>query len=121
MISVLIVEDDLSLQRLYEMMLKTFGFKVLAKASNGKDAIDVFMSLDNKPDVILMDHRMPVKNGIDTTIEILKCNSHSKIIFVSADKSIKKEALSIGAARFIEKPFSVTKLHEEINKVVQNS
>ncbi len=120
MISVLIVEDDLSLQRLYEMMLKTFGFNVLAKASNGKDAIDVFISLDIKPDVILMDHRMPVKNGIDTTIEILKCNSHSKIIFVSADKSIKKEALSIGASRFIEKPFSVTKLHEEINKVVQN-
>ncbi|MHA1193933.1 MAG: response regulator [Promethearchaeota archaeon] len=121
MISVLIVEDDLSLQRLYELMLITFGFKVLAKASNGKEAIDVFLSLDNKPDIILMDHRMPVKNGIDTTIEILKCNPHSKIIFVSADKSIKREALSIGAVRFIEKPFSVTKLHEEINKVVQNA
>ena len=121
MISVLIVEDDFSLQHLYEMMLKTFGFKVLAKASNGKEAIDVFTSLENKPDVILMDHRMPVKNGIDITKEILRCNSHSKVIIISADKSIKKEVLSIGAVLFIEKPFSVNRLHEEINKIVQNS
>ena len=121
MISVLIVEDDLSLQHLYGLMLNTFGFKVLAKVSNGKEAIDVFLSLDNKPDVILMDHRMPVKNGIDTTKEILSFNSHSKVIFISADKSIKKEALSIGAALFIEKPFSVNQLHEEITKIVPHS
>jgi response regulator of citrate/malate metabolism len=121
MISVLIVEDDLSLQHLYELMLKTFGFKVLAKASNGKEAMDVFLSLENKPDVILMDHRMPVKNGLDTTIEILRCNSHSKIIIISADRSIKKKALSIGAVHFIEKPFSVEKLREEINRIVQAS
>ena len=119
MISVLIVEDDLSLLHLYEMMLKTFGFKVIAKASNGKEAMDIFLSLDNKPDVILMDHRMPVKNGLDTLVEILSCNSHSKIIIISADKSIKKKALSIGAVRFIEKPFSVDTLREEINKIVQ--
>jgi len=121
MISVLIVEDDLSLQHLYEMMLKTFGFNVIAKASNGKEAIDVFLSLDIEPDVILMDHRMPVKNGIDTTIEILKRNSHTKIIFISADKSVKKQALSIGAVSFIEKPFSVNRLQDEITNVVHSS
>jgi len=121
MISVLIVEDDLSLQHLYELMLKTFGFKILGKASNGMEAIDVFQSLDNKPDVILMDHRMPIKNGIDTTKEILNFNSHSKIIFISADKSVKKEALSIGAIHFIEKPFSVKELHDEIIKILQTS
>lgn len=121
MISVLIVEDDLSLQHLYELMLKTFGFKILAKASNGKEAIDVFKSLINKPDVILMDHRMPIKNGIDTTKEILKFNINSKIIFISADKSVKNEALSVGAIHFIEKPFSVHELHDEIKKVVQSS
>jgi len=118
MISVLIVEDDLSLQYLYEMMLKAFGFKVIVKISYGKEAIDVFISLNNKPNIILMDHRMPVKNGIDTTKEILDSNSRSKIIFISADKSIKKEDLSISAVHFIEKPFSVNKLFEEINKII---
>ena len=50
------------------MMLTTFGFKVVDKASNGKEAIEKFVSFSNKPDLILMDHRMPVKNGIDTAI-----------------------------------------------------
>jgi two-component system chemotaxis response regulator CheY len=116
--SVLIVEDDLSLQRLYEMMLRTFGYDISGKASNGKEAVDLFISLAVKPDIILMDHRMPVKNGIDTTIEILKHNTNTKIIFTSADNSIKKEALAIGAKSFIEKPFNIQELHEEIKKVL---
>jgi len=118
MTSIFIVEDDLSLQRLYEMMLTTYGFKVVDKASNGKEAIEKFKSLSPKPDVILMDHRMPVKNGIDTTIELLKINSHIKILFVSADNSVKERALEIGAASFIEKPFTVIQLQTEINRVV---
>ena len=44
-----------------------------------------------------------------------------KNIIINADKSIKKKALSIGAVRFIEKPFSVEKLREEINRLVQPS
>ncbi len=118
MISIFIVEDDLSLQRLYEMMLTTFGFEVIDKASNGKEAIEKFMSFSIKPDVILMDHRMPVKNGIDTAIELLKINSHIKILFASADNSIKGRALEIGAVSFIGKPFTVIQLHAEINRVV---
>lgn len=114
----MIVEDDLSLQRLYELMLKTYGFEVVCKASNGKEAVDSFEVLEFKPDIILMDHRMPVKNGIDTSIEILNLNSHARIIFTSADKTVKKRALSIGAASFIEKPFSIEELHKEINRVL---
>ena len=117
MVSVFIVEDDLSLQKLYEMMLKMFGFEVIDKASNGREAIEKFKALSPKPDVILMDHRMPIKNGIDATIELMKFNSHTKIIFTSADNSIKKRALEIGANSFIEKPFTVIQLQYEINRV----
>ncbi len=118
MVSVFIVEDDLSLQRLYEMMLTTFGFEVVDKASNGKEAIEKYKSFSLKPEIILMDHRMPVKNGIDTTIELMKFINHTKIIFTSADNSIKGRALEIGAISFIEKPFSVIQLHTEIKRVV---
>ena len=113
----MIVEDDLSLQRLYEMMLKAFGFEVVSIASNGKEAIEIYESLPNKPDVILMDHRMPVKNGIDATLEILKNDSNTKVIFTSADNSIKKKALEIGATSFISKPFNVQQLQDEIKRV----
>lgn len=121
MISILIVEDDIYLQKLYEMMLDTQGYKVIAKAGNGDEAIDLFKSLSTKPDIILMDHRMPIKNGIEATIELIKLNSNSKIIFISADNSVKKQALSSGAKKFIEKPFSIEQLHQEIKSVIDNS
>lgn len=102
-------------------MLKTQGFKIIGKAGNGFEAIKIFKSLLNKPDIVLMDHRMPIKNGIDTTLEITRLNSNTKIIFISADNSVKKQALSIGANSFIEKPFSINKLSNEIKKVIKNS
>jgi len=119
--SILIVEDDIYLQKLYEMMLKTQGFEIIGKAGNGSEAINIFKSLPNKPDIVLMDHRMPIKNGIDTTLELTRLNSNTKIIFISADNSVKKRALSIGVKCFIEKPFSIDQLNNEIKKVIENS
>lgn len=103
------------------MILDTQGYKVIAKVRNGDEAIDLFKSLSTKPDIILMDHRMPIKNGIEATIELIKLNSNSKIIFISADNSVKKQALSIGAKKFIEKPFSIQQLHQEIKSILANS
>ncbi|MFX1234869.1 MAG: response regulator [Promethearchaeota archaeon] len=115
------MEDDVYLQKLYELMLDMQGYEVIAKARNGNEAIEIFKSLKTKPDIILMDHRMPIKNGIETTIELTKINSNSNIIFISADNSVKNQALSIGAKVFIEKPFSIEQLHQEIKNVITNT
>jgi len=112
------VEDDLSLQKLYEMMISTFGYKVVGKANNGKEAIDMYNALKKKPNIILMDHRMPVQNGLDTAQILLKLKKPPKIIFTSADISIKTRALSIGGLTFLEKPFTVKALHDEIIKAL---
>ncbi|MFX1260119.1 MAG: response regulator [Promethearchaeota archaeon] len=90
--------------------MKISGFQVLGVANNGEEAVLMFKSFSIKPDIILMDHRMPVKNGIETTKEILKIDNSAYIIFVSADLSVKEDSLSIGAKLFIEKPFSLDKL-----------
>ena len=115
------MEDDISLQKLYEMMISTFGYTVIGKAHNGKEAIEMYNALSNKPDVILMDHRMPVQNGLDTAIILLKLKKPPKIIFTSADISIKARALAIGGLSFLEKPFTVKALHDEIIEVLKIS
>ncbi|MBY9015526.1 MAG: response regulator [Candidatus Lokiarchaeota archaeon] len=115
------MEDDLSLQKLYEMMISTFGFKVVGKANNGKEAIEKYYALTNKPDIILMDHRMPVQNGIDTALILLKLKNPPKIIFTSADISIKKRALTLDGLRFLEKPFTIKALHDEIRELLEIS
>ncbi len=58
---------------------------------------------------------MPVKNGIDTMKELLKMNPNLKIVFVSGDKKIKNEALSLGAISFIQKPFNMQTFLQSIH------
>jgi len=96
------------------------GFDVIGEAKNGEEAVSLYITFPKKPDIILMDHRMPIKNGIEATKQILNINKKSKIIFTSADISIKQEALSIGAKSFIDKPFTITELIDKIKKVSIN-
>ena len=51
-VKIFIVEDDFSLQRLYELMLINYGFEVIGKANNGEDAINMFKAFINKPEII---------------------------------------------------------------------
>lgn len=109
------------MQRLYGMILENAGFQIIGSANNGEDAIKMYKSFSLKPEIILMDHRMPIKNGIEATKEILQISNNSKIIFASADNSVKKKALSIGATSFLEKPFGLKKLISEIDKALSES
>lgn len=118
MFNVFIVEDEPILQRLYSMAIEAAGYKVIGRASNGKEAIDKFKKLLEIPHIILMDYRMPLKNGIETAKEILRINSKPKIIFTTADESVREEALSLGAVSFKSKPFSNKRLIQNIEKAL---
>ena len=117
MTSVFIVEDDKSIQMLYRKILNLVGFQVVGIANNGEEAIEMFKNFNDRPDVIIMDHRMPVKNGIEATKEILLLDNTVKIIFASADKSVKEEAFAIGSEGFIDKPFTLDRLVKKIREV----
>ncbi|MFX1239450.1 MAG: response regulator [Promethearchaeota archaeon] len=111
------MEDDLSLQKLYRMLFASKDYEIIDFANNGVEAVEKYKKFREKPEIIIMDHRMPLKNGIEATKEILKLNNHSKIIFASADISIKEEALSVGAVLFIEKPFDIQEMLEKIQRL----
>ena len=101
---------------LFEQILVLEGHEIIAKAFNGEEAIDIFKNFQEKPDIILMDHRMPLKNGIETTKEMLKINPKCKIIFVSADYTVRNKAFEIGVIDFLEKPLDLSTLNTMIEK-----
>ena len=117
---VFIVDDEYSLQYFYKQVLTISGFGVAGVASNGIEAVSMFKSFSNKPKVILMDQRMPEMTGIEASKLILQFDNRVKIIFVSADASVKEEALSIGAFLFIDKIFTIEELIDAINKAIEN-
>ncbi len=126
-IKVFIVEDEVCIQTLYKRFFSLLDVDLIDIASNGEEAIEMFKDFHSKsdvPDIIIMDYQMPIKNGIEATREILQIDRKVKIIFISADESIRELALSIGAYSFITKPFrlkTIIEIIEEIKKVIDES
>ena len=117
--TVFIIEDDLALRRIYKMILGFKGFEVVGSAKNGVEAIEKIKTMSPKPSIILMDHRMPLKTGLETTKILLSEYAELKIIFTSADDSIEAEAIKQGAIAFLKKPFTHDVLIHTLDSVLE--
>jgi two-component system chemotaxis response regulator CheY len=100
------------------MVLTNAGFEIIGMAKNGEEAVQMYKKFPSKPDVIIMDHRMPIMSGLEASKEILDFNKEAKIIFASGDKTIEEMARSIGAICFKSKPFSNEKLVANVHKAL---
>ena len=117
MTSIMVVDDEVFIVDLYRDILKLKGYDVVATAYDGDEAVKKFRHMEKRPDVVILDHRMPTKNGIDTMNEMLAIDRSSKILFVSADIMIENDALKNGATGFLSKPFSMDELIESIERL----
>lgn len=114
-----VVEDE---RALVDVLLRLFakrGIRVCFVAYDGGEAILKFIKSTPKPHIVLMDYRMPTVNGIDATVEILKIDPETRIIFLSADIGVKDEALKAGAMIFLKKPASIKDIDNAIGEVVK--
>jgi len=116
MASILIVDDDAFLHKVLDRILSIGGHTVVGHAYDGAEAVDLFNGFNPKPDIILMDHRMPVMNGASATREIKHIDPNTRILFISADETVKNEALDAGALGFLTKPIRSTELFAAIEK-----
>jgi DNA-binding NarL/FixJ family response regulator len=91
--------------------------EVIAEAADGAQAIDLFAKCN--PDLALMDSRMPVKNGIEATIEIHKRCDTARILMLTAfdgDEDIYK-AIAAGVSGYVLKNSTEEKLIPAIRAV----
>ncbi len=121
MATIFLIDDDSSIIKLFDKFLTILGHEIVAKAYNGEEAVKMFHEFRKIPDLILMDHRMPIKDGLTAAKEILEFNNDIKIIICSADYSIKDRVLALGVLHFLEKPFKLEKLSQLIEKVSMES
>ena len=106
--TILIVEDDPSVQNLMATTLRTHDYSYLT-AGNGETAI--MQAASHNPDVIFLDLGLPDMDGVDV-IKNIRTWSELPIIVISArsDETDKIEALDAGADDYLTKPFSVEEL-----------
>ncbi len=117
MTSVLVVDDEPFIHQLYRDILEFYGYSIAGEAFDGNEAVKLFSELDRKPDIIIMDHRMPNKDGVDSTIEILSMDPRARIVFASADSTVRERAIEVGASEFLGKPFQMKDLLESLKKL----
>ena len=110
-----IVDDVSEMHALYSLTLKRFGHEVVYTASSGEEIVNEVLSGNSQINTIIMDYRMSGINGLEAAKRILKERPEMGIIMASADDAIKGEALKAGVARFLVKPFPITKIAESVN------
>ena len=115
MAKIFLVDDDKAIIEVYKIMLEIKGHEVIGEAYDGEHAVEVYNTFLVKPDIILMDHRMPFKNGISTMKDILSTNQNQCIIFITADFESAKDSVTKGAHSFIMKPFCMNDLFNSID------
>ena len=107
---VAIVDDEIDLVNILKMGFTKRGIPIAFVAYNGIEAVERFKQADTKPDVILMDYRMPGLDGFEAARQILAISPQVKIIFLTGYGIDKKEALKSGAIAIIKKPASLNVL-----------
>ena len=116
--TVLVAEDEESNFELVRIVLqKRYN---LLRAHNGIEAVTIFE--EERPDLILMDIRMPEMDGLDATRIIKEVNSEVPIIALSAyafPENIR-EAKMAGCDEFMAKPFKVEDLIERISHYIES-
>ena len=111
---VLVVDDEQFFRQVLRDMLQRDGFRVVAEASSGDEAVEKFR--ESTPDLVLMDVYMPGKNGIEATREIMALAPSAKIIICSGsgyDDDINA-GMQAGARGIIFKPFFEAEVMETI-------
>ncbi|MHC1703295.1 MAG: response regulator [Tenuifilaceae bacterium] len=117
--TILIAEDENSNFRYLEVLLKKTNVKIL-RAQNGNEAIDVFMK--NRIDLVLMDIKMPIMDGLEATREIKKINDDVPIIAQTAYamQNDDTNCIEAGCSDYISKPIRPERLMPLLEKFLSN-
>ena len=117
-ISLAVVDDDPMVRAALGMMLGgASGITVVAEASDGEEALQVVPA--SGADVVLMDIRMPVRDGLSATEELLRTHPDLKVIVLTTfdTDDMVLRALRTGAAGFLLKDTKPARLVEAIRNV----
>ncbi|MTD16758.1 response regulator [Nakamurella sp. YIM 132087] len=114
---VLIAEDEALIRLDLAEMLTEEGFEVVGQAADGEEAVTMAGSL--KPDLVIMDVKMPKKDGIDAAAEIVS-DQIAPVVMLTAfsQRDLIERARDAGAMAYLVKPFNQADLLPAIELAV---
>lgn len=119
MSKILIIEDELDVQKVVARRLSQHGFEVVA-ADDGCHGIELAHS--SRPDLIILDFMLPAGNGL-VVLKNLRSSSHTRYIPVVILTSMKNEeykqkVFDEGVSAYLEKPYEPDELIKTIENIL---
>ena len=113
----LIVDDETGIVDEVKSFFEEEGFEVYT-ADTGKDGIETLARV--QPDVILVDMKLPDMSGLNVVKACKAASPHTKIIVNTGyvDQNVIDEAERLGRDAFLQKPFNLERLYEEIQRLI---
>ena len=114
---VLVAEDDSLIRMDLIEMLREEGYDVVGEAPNGQAAVELTEAL--KPDLVIMDIKMPVRDGIDAATEIAEKRLAPVVMLTAfSQRDFIEKARDAGAMAYLVKPFTKADLVPAIEVAV---
>jgi two-component system response regulator (stage 0 sporulation protein F) len=109
--TVLVVDDQYGIRLLLEEVLTREGYEVLL-AATGLEALRCVHS--HRPDLVLLDMKIPGMNGIDILTNIRKTHPNTKVAMMTAygELDMIREAQTLGALAYFAKPFDIDEIRQ---------
>lgn len=117
----LIVDDEPHIRLFIKLVLKEVGFTEFFEAKNGQEGVDGYK--EHKPDIVLMDVNMPVKEGLVALKEMIDFDEKAVVIMMTsvASRHAVETSVEIGASHYIRKDTPkeamVTMLKELVDEI----
>ena len=119
--SVIVVDDDNTLVKVFEQYLKLNNINVLGQCYDGKEAVTLYEKL--KPDVVLLDIMMPHHDGFYALEKIKEIDPDAKVIAVTADLTddTEKKLQNLKVSGIIYKPYDMKDILSTIANVANQA
>lgn len=123
-INVFIVDDDPFIRESLTLLLGLDSeITIVGTASNGNEAVEAISTLDDVPDVVLMDIRMPICDGVEGTLKVNALNENISVLILTTfdDDEFIIEALRNGASGYLLKNIPPDRIIQGIKTVFGGS
>ncbi len=116
---ILVADDEQIMRKTANSILTKLGYEVVF-AEDGEQTVSVYREKASQIRAVLLDMAMPKMSGREAYIEMKKINPDVKVLLVSGFKKDKRieDVLAMGVNSFIQKPYSMITLAQEIKKVI---
>lgn len=122
MLTIAICEDEPYFSAyLQEMLQQYLSSRHLSAEATAFPDGETLLHSGIKPDILLMDIRLPGKNGMEITAKLRRHSAYCQVIFITSYKEYAFQAFDLDAVHYLLKPVSSTKLYAAMDKAVKQA